>query len=245
MTDEPAVPLSQVIGENCRRIRLREGRTQGDVAAACQRVGLGWGYRRVAQLEAGGVAASLPTLLRLAAALDSLGVEPVTVADLLWSDALVRLSDDAAEDEALPGQLLPHMLTVWRGRELLPHLRPFTAGEEDDDADGPLRVRSDYGRADERAAKSLGLRRAEMIELTHSLWGHGLETERERRAAESGIGENRAARSWITTSLRDALEAELERRRQSPEPVQHAGPPRPLPDRTADSAGDIGATTGA
>jgi transcriptional regulator with XRE-family HTH domain len=211
MTDQLGVPLSQVIGDNCRRIRLREGRTQGDVAAACVRVGLGWGYRRVAQLEAGGVAPTVPTLLRLTAALDSLGIEPVTLADLLASEAPVRLSDDAAGQEAIPGELMLSMLTWGRGQDLLPHLRPFPVDEKE--TTRKERARSDYGRADERAAKEVGLRRPEMVAITHSLWGHGLETERERRAAESDIGQNRAARAWITTALRNELQAELERQR--------------------------------
>ena len=234
MKEQAPIPLAQVIGDNCRRIRLREMRTQSDVAAACQRVGLGWGYRRVAQLEAGGVSPTLPTLLRLAAAMDSLepvGVEPVTVADLLKSDAPVRLSDDAAEDESIPGELLPYLLGR-RAIELLPHLRPFTPPREDEAENTPKRSRSDYGRADERAAKALGIRRPEMMVLTHSLWGHGLEAERERRAAEAGDGVNRAARAWITTSLRDELTAELERRRSAP-PVPHAGPPPPAPPAPA------------
>lgn len=211
MPDQPAPSLPDVIGHNCREIRLRGGWTQGEVSAACLRAGLGWGYRRVAQLEAGEVAASLPTLLRLTAALDSLGGSRVTVTDLLQWEGPIRLSEHGGDE--IPGPLLLAALTgAAPGREIAELLAPFTSGE--DDAVGrPQRAAADYGRADSRAAADLGLKRAAMVDLTRRLWGHSLEAERNRRAEESGIGQNRAARAWVTAELRRQLREELDRER--------------------------------
>lgn len=52
-----------------------------------------------------------------------------------------------------------------------------------------------------------------MVDLTRRLWGHSLEAERNRRAEESGIGQNRAARAWVTAELRRQLREELDRER--------------------------------
>lgn len=208
MADLGAVAtLSQVVGANCRRIRLGLGATQSQVAAACVQTGLVWGHRRVAQLEAGEAAATLPTLLRLAAALDVIaGGTTVSVVDLLRWDGLVVLADG----ETVPGELLAAVVTgTATAGTLAAHLHPADTGEGG--PDGRLRARSGWGRADERAARRLGLNREAMIALTHHLWGQGLEAERDRRAAAAGVDGNRTGRAWITSALEAQLREALNR----------------------------------
>jgi hypothetical protein len=200
-------PIAQVIGGNARRIRVEVLRTtQVAVADACVRVGLGWGFRRVAQLEAGQVAASLPTLFLLAAALDSLTTPPmaVTVVDLIAHDGRVHL----APGTEVPGPTLVGVLRGGRAQNLLPFASPF----EDPGTDARVRERArvDYGRADARVARELGIGQDAMVAATAALWGQGLEVERNHRAAETGTT-SRVGLARITAALRDELRSHLGR----------------------------------
>jgi hypothetical protein len=193
------------MGGNARRIRVDVLRaTQVAVADACVRVGLGWGFRRVAQLESGQVAASLPTLFLLAAALDSLTPpqRPITVADLIAHDGAVHL----APGIDVPGSTLVGVLRGGRAQNLLPFATPFATPFEDPGTDTQVRerARAGYGRADARVARELGLNQGAMVSATTALWGHGLEAERNRRAAESSTT-SRVGLSRITAALRDEL----------------------------------------
>ena len=203
MNSPPSTPIAQVIGGNARRIRVEVLRTtQVAVADACVRVGLGWGFRRVAQLESGQVAASLPTLFLLAAALDSLTPpqRPITVADLISHDGSVHL----APGIDVPGSTLVGVIRGGRAQNLLPFANPFEDPGTDTDTRVRERARAGYGRADARVARELGLNQGAMVAATAELWGHGLEVERNRRAAETGTT-SRVGLARITATLRDEL----------------------------------------
>lgn len=215
----PITTLPQVIGQNVRAIRTEHGWTQEELAAACRAAGLKWGYRRVLELEAGLVAAGLPTLLRVVAALDALiptGETPVTLTRLLQTTGAVRLG--GAEDETeVPGAVLLRVASgTDPGRVLQPYLHAYEASDTNrrvSNRDGKAPTPTALSRADVRMAQKLGLNQVEYLELCLHLWGRGLEAERSRREQVQGAGPlNAAARGWITNALRRELEEELGRR---------------------------------
>lgn len=216
MTTPRTMTIPQVIGMNLRRIRLDGGWTQDRVASACRWVGLRGSGSRIAQIESGDVAPTLPNLLRLAAALDSLGDTPIGLHDLLWWEGPIQVADDPAE--TIAGSDLLALLAGDDAGRIHDRLRPV-ARAEDDPAPVPaltLGMLAGFGRADERVARQLGLGKQQMQELTQSLWGRGLEEERDRRVAESTHKHSRqVTRGMVTVELREELRAELDRRRGS------------------------------
>ena len=226
----PIATLPQVIGRNVRNLRRHYGWTQEEVASACRAAGLKWGYRRVLELEAGEVAAGLPTLLRLVAALDTLippEEAPITFIQLLSTSSEVRLGGE--DTETVPGSLVLQILQGEPGRLLQPHLRHYEPPAEPNYGDAPT-SRDGLTRAEVRMARSLGLTGAAFMDLCRSLWGHGLEAERNRREREEGGGPlNAGGRRWITSGLREELEyaRELQHLENQPElpPEGRVGPP--------------------
>ena len=204
----PPQTLPKVIGQNVRAIRTGHGWTQEEVAASCRAAGLKWGYRRVLELESGMVAAGLPTLLRVVAALDSLtppGEPAVTLSRLLHTTNEVRLGD--VEDETAPGLLVARLVSGDEpGRKLQPHLRPYGPSDRDGKTPQPGLSRTDF-----RMSTSLGLSATEFLEVCFQLWGNGMEAERNRRERLQGPGPlNAAERGWITNELRRELEKKLD-----------------------------------
>ena len=89
-------------------------------------------------------------------------------------------------------------------QNLLPFANPFEDPGTDPDTRVRERARAGYGRADARVARELGLNQGARVAATAALWGHGLEAERNRRAAETGTT-SRVGLSRITATLRDEL----------------------------------------
>lgn len=201
--------MPQVIGLNLRRIRGENGWTQDMVASACRRVGLRGTATRVAQIEAGDFAPTIPNLVRLAAALDSLSGRSVAIPDLLRSPWPIQLSDNPAETISADdlSALLAGRPAAAAGPKLL--AVPDTPRKPP----SPLPPQASFGRADERVARQLGLRKREMQELTLAVWGRGLQAERDDRAAALARRGRRVALRLVTAQLRGELEAELEQRR--------------------------------
>ena len=198
---------------NLRRLRLAGGWTQDNVASACRWVGLKGSGSRIAQIERGDLAPTLPNLLRLTAALDSLG-DPVGLHDLLWCEGLIQVAEDPTE--TITGQDLLALLAGEEGGRIHDRLQPVARSGEDSTPIPalPVEMLAGFGRADERVARQLGLRKQQMQELTHALWGRGLEAERDRRVAQAEHEQaRRVARGIVTAELREELQAELERRR--------------------------------
>jgi transcriptional regulator with XRE-family HTH domain len=192
-----AAPLALLVGDNVRRIRTIKGATQRQVATLLTELGLPWTSTRVAKLEAGDVAPSLPTLVFVAAALDRLpGEERVSVVDLVRAGRGDQVA--LSEGVEVPSQ---YLVDVLRGLPAggLAEYRPCPPPEYRE----PPRNYGDFPPMDRRVAKDLGIGRDTMLALTRELWGHGLGVERDRRIAEHGLPES--AKKRITTALREEL----------------------------------------
>lgn len=216
MIDPAPMTIPQVIGMNVRRIRLEGGWTQDNVASACRWVGLRGSGSRIAQIESGDIAPTLPNLLRLAAALDSLGGE-VGIHDLLRWDGPIQVADNPSE--TIRGEDLLAILAGASAGRIFGQLSPSDRDDREPVPALPFDMVRGFGRADDRVARQLGLRKHQMQELTHALWGRGLEAERDRRVSESEHEhDRRVARGVVTAELREELRTELNRRRGGGEP---------------------------
>ena len=89
MSDEPLAPptVSEVLGRTARE--LRDGRKVELVARAARLAGLNWGTGRIADLEAGRVSPTLPTLIALCWAFRDLLGRPLELPDLFVGDGKV------------------------------------------------------------------------------------------------------------------------------------------------------------
>jgi transcriptional regulator with XRE-family HTH domain len=200
-----ALPLALLVGDNVRRIRTSKGMTQRDVAETLTSLGLVWTSTRVAKLEAGDVAPTLPTLLFVAAALDQIpGEERVSMADLVHAGAGAKVI--LGEGVEVPAADIE---TVLRGQPAgrLGEHRPYPQPEFRE----PPRNYGDFPPVDRRVALELGLSRAAMVALTRKLWGHGLGVERDRRIKEQGLaeGEKKRMTGVLRVELRTANENPL------------------------------------
>lgn len=199
--------ISQVIGQNARRIRTEiADATQQQVAVELVKLGLPWSAGRVAQLELGRVSPTLPTVVLVAAALDALTPKsrPVTVVDLLAADGGVELTSGVV----VPSATLGGVLRGGKAGALAEYRRPFGMSGE---SAAELSAKETYGRTDERAAKELGLDKYMMIKLSTTVWGHNLSEERDRRVEALDGPVSRVAKARITQQLRAELADELER----------------------------------
>ena len=212
------VSFSQLIGRNVQRIREGIPTSQSGVSRALTTLGVRWPPSRVSQLEAGEVAATLSTALILAAALSRLANSPITVADLLRTDSRDELVELAVGLYA-PGGLLTEILAggcpasdLYEARltelpsdgevdsDLFPLPNPRVAGLSKEEAQAVLQ----WNRVDERAARSLGLQRLELIRLAVRVWGRGFSEERDRRASTEGRA-TQAEMTSLTRTLRKEL----------------------------------------
>jgi transcriptional regulator with XRE-family HTH domain len=205
---DEAKDLSEVIGENARRIRTDSGATMEAVVRYAKHAGMKWTTARVVELERGKLSPSLPTVLVLAYALRmATRSEAVTLAQLVQYDGLVRLNDGLvlrgrALEKYLSGKSVdfgaldrPALLdqasrTLGTLAENLPANLAFE--------DNPETFLTSYGLGDERAAKALGLTKRQMMEQALTLWGHNLSTERDKRA---GSGASAQKRGQVTRQL--------------------------------------------
>ena len=99
MSDDtaPTAPtVAKVLGNTA--IALRGERKVELVARAAKSAGLNWGTGRIADLEAGRVSPTLPTLFLLCVAFSDLLDRPMTLADLFAGDGLVALNATSTAD---------------------------------------------------------------------------------------------------------------------------------------------------
>lgn len=204
----PAPTFSQLVGTNVRRIRTEAGATQTDLARQMVELGVPWVPSRVSQLESGEASPTLPLMMLLAAALDRLSETEVTVADLLSSEDLIELASGVRVPrsvvvEILAGRAAGALWTYRRDWNPPPScdgwpINPPGVDPREDEA------YARFTRADERAAKAVGVDRRTMVRLAVRLWGHNLSAERDRLAAAEGI----SIRSSWATALTRRLRAE-------------------------------------
>lgn len=195
--------LRLIVGANARRLRVEVvGATQADVARELVRLGVQWSPARVAQLEAGGSAPTLPILLLVAAALDRLMPVggAVTLTDLLVGADGIQL----APGVVVPTSVITEVVHGEPARALFGFHVP-TAGA---DTAAVMEAQASYTRTDERAAAELGLSRADMVIGAVGLWGHSLSVERDLRATAGGIT-SRVGKARLTTELREELAVQL------------------------------------
>ncbi|BBY35879.1 hypothetical protein MMAN_00130 [Mycobacterium mantenii] len=93
----PVPTVAEVLGRTAKA--LRGDRKVELVAHAAKSAGLNWGTGRIADLEAGRVSPTLPTLYALCVAFGILLDRPLTLADLFAGDGRVRITADGATME--------------------------------------------------------------------------------------------------------------------------------------------------
>jgi hypothetical protein len=195
------MPLPQVTGANCRRIRTEVARvTQDRLASEAVRVGLPWTAARIAQFEKGDVSLTLPTLVLLSAALDA--VTPVghtiTLVSLLVSDKPIELVPGiSVSPAALVGAVKGGSASA---------VIPSSGIADPGDSPVEREVHFGYGRADSRLADQLGLPKAMMVKACAQLWGHAMSVERDKRA---GLGADRRRVGLVTRELAKEIDTEV------------------------------------
>lgn len=205
--------FAQLLGDNVRRLREDIPVSQSGLSRALTDLGVRWAPSRVSQLEAGEVAATMSTVILLAAALGRLRGYPVALAELLRTEDTVEV----ATGLFVPGGVVNDILTG-RGAEALYDERlaenPGDAALDDRPPDprfagmSPAEIEAwlRCNRVDERAARALGLTRRELVRLAVRAWGRGFSAERDRRASAEGRV-TQAEMTALTRSLRSELEA--------------------------------------
>jgi transcriptional regulator with XRE-family HTH domain len=233
VTDEQAAPptVAEVLGGTARA--LRGDRTLEVVAYAAKSAGLNWGTGRIADLEAGRVSPTLPTLFALAKAFGVLLDRPVTLAELFAGDGRVRLTADATAVTEELGELRAAL----SGQPVDPDLARASAviefgafhligkqqaaafadrGIEPPDfvtqrvREHPFaqKLKQSMLEADHRMARSLGLDDDEAAMQMGALWGRSFTAERDRRA---GPDANPQKRGRISRELKAELREEINR----------------------------------
>ncbi len=228
------------MGSRVRDLREGAGASRDDLARAAQRAGLNWDARRVAHLEQGRVAASIPTLVGLSSALAEISGQTVTVPDLMPLEGDIEL----AKGRSIRASNLRGALA---GRPVEP---PVIGNITDP------RLEPGWGKVDDRLVADLGTV-PEIVRLaTRELYGRTATQERDDRAGQDATAQKRGR---VTRIILDEVAAqvacdveiarleELEQlppERHPPEPVQHAGPPPQLPGRTAGATHSSNTTAG-
>jgi transcriptional regulator with XRE-family HTH domain len=184
--------MSDVIGQNVRRLRTEAGLTLNAVAQQITAVGHRWSHSQVAALERGAVSPTLPTLFIVCAALSALVGREITLGDLVHATAPVALG---ARIEIDPEALR----TAARGGPV----DLSTAGGED--------VFSSHviGRAERDYAAQVDMPAEDILAAAVDLFGHSMTAERDARAGADATVQKRGR---ITRTLRDEIDAELRRR---------------------------------
>jgi hypothetical protein len=177
--------------------------------------GMKWGTGRVADLEAGRVSPTLPTLLVLAQAFTDLLGRPVRVkSDLLAGTGRVIVTGDVVADLAdvrgsLSGPVkLPKPSPV-TAEELPEYVVEVVPGMVDALAKQPpgrtaqlWQIRRDCGLTEERTARALGVDISRLIAVMADLWAGTLSQERDRLAGPDASAQKRGQ---ITRQLRNEL----------------------------------------
>jgi len=201
----------QVVGENARRIREEGGARQDDVAFQTRRLGLSWTRSKLAALERGDKAIDLPEMVLLAAALSFATDAPVRLSDLLEGNDWVQISRETPLTRAAlrrflngdPVEFKPGdvpRLPIDRLRDELLALTDreaaFAPGLTWQEAAG---VETRSCEVEQRAGRTLGLSKREVVLLSWGLWGRTLAEERDFRVGDEGSAATRSARRGQTT----------------------------------------------
>jgi transcriptional regulator with XRE-family HTH domain len=182
------IDYQAVFSRNLRRLRDEQGLTQVELATAAGQMGLRWTTETVISIEGGRRRLTLGEGLLLAGLLD------VTLSDL----AAPRGDDVVVEGALLPANAWSALVSgkgtsMFRLKVMQDLRGRATSAEARDDAE-------------RQAARRLGLKAAELVELAHERWDRGLTAERDRRFLEE------QGRAPISKSARQALRGHITRR---------------------------------
>ncbi|BBZ15866.1 helix-turn-helix domain-containing protein [Mycolicibacterium gadium] len=195
--------LAQVIGRNARAIRLSGGFTLEQVAIATRNRGLRWSESRVADLEAGRVAANIATLVAVSLAFTDLDSRGVTLHDLISHERPIEMNENLIVTSEQLGQLLAgDVVDVQFGP------RPYEMDPNFFHVKPEFQAKYDaWSETDKRAAKTLRISKPLLREVAMSLWNTSFATERDRRA---GRGANAQQRGRISRQMFDEIREALE-----------------------------------
>ncbi|MGF0310970.1 helix-turn-helix domain-containing protein [Rhodococcus sp. IEGM1428] len=213
-----AQSLSNVVGSNLKRLRTESGWTLEAVSVVARRRGLRWSPSRVADMEGGRVAATLPTVIALTVALNDLLHESVTLGDLLISDLPVEVNPSlgVASDKlrswffGKPAEL-PTTKVIGPLRLRLGGSGVAYDLEALSDADGVdpqlvEQIHATFGETEARISDGMDISPIRLAVLSAKLWGRAFASERDARA---GAHANPQKRGRITRELKDELNQEI------------------------------------
>jgi hypothetical protein len=182
--------------------RLRGEHTAEKLARHAQAWGLKWGTGRVAECEAGKVAATVPTIHRLCLALSNLLGRSVAPTELFDGEPLLQSVVSNQAVRRPPDRIMQQL--AQQQRAFIERVWATLPEPLQGDPVGPYRkTLPAMVEADVRIGKSLGLDRAMTARWMAHLWKHPLSVERDKRA---GPGASNQARGQITRQLKAELQ---------------------------------------
>ena len=194
--DVTGIPLDQAVGARVHTLRVLAGASRDDLARAAQRAGLKWDAGRVAHLEQGRVAASVPTLIGVATALAEVSGKAMTLPDLMPVDAYIELAEgrnisSVALRAALSGQ------PVWQ-----PVWQPIIGNIPDP------RLEPGWGKVDDRLVADLSTVPEIIRSATRELYRRTATQERDARAGQDATPQKRGR---ITRGILAEVSAQVAR----------------------------------
>jgi len=178
-------------------------------------LGARWGTGRVADLEAGRVSPTLPTLLVLGQALTDVTGREVRLADLLAGDGQADIADTAVPLSVIRSALTGAPVQL-SGTDTLTLLkRNFLDGLAQRSPDPvPARrkgqlwlIQRQCGEVEQRTARQLGVDETQLLEAMAILWGQALAVERDGRA---GVEASAQTKGRISRQLKTELKTYFE-----------------------------------
>jgi hypothetical protein len=218
MSDESAEPptVATVLGQTART--LRGDRKAELVARAARLAGLNWGTGRIADLEAGRVSPTLPTLIALCWAFRDLLGRPVELPDLFVGEGNMTLAPGvivpiALLRKALDGKLADPPAALSLARSGFPisglKLKPSDVqGDKLRRNSKTQRVERSMLEADYRMAHSVGIAAERAAAQMQARWGRSFTDERDHRA---GPDANPQKRGRISRELKAELQESIDR----------------------------------
>jgi hypothetical protein len=210
MSDKATPPtVAELLGRRAQQ--LRGDRKVELVARAARLAGLNWGTGRIADLEAGRVSPTLPTLIALCWAFTDLLKRPVSLADLFPDDGNVTLMPGVVVParllrKALEGHLADPPAAVSLARSGFP-IAGLDVPPSDVRAGKRLKtVERSMLEADYRMAHSIGISPEMAAVEMAALWGRSFTAERDRRAGPDANPQKRGRISRdLKAELREAI----------------------------------------
>jgi hypothetical protein len=206
----PAPTVAQVVAQNAKR--LRDGRKVELVARAARLAGLDWGTGRIADLEAGRVSPTLPTLIALCWTFSDLLNRPVNLSELLAGKGYVTLLPNVIVPigllhRALAGPVAGPPTPLELARRGFP-MAGLKVDPSDVRADALQRVERSMLEADYRMAHSVGIPTESAAAQMQALWGRPFTAERDHRASPADSPQKRGR---ISRDLKAELQKAIDR----------------------------------